>query len=92
VNSDRYCQLSAWSQLRSRLEVLLYDYDPDGMGASVGAPLDEYADVAISVIRTLRDREPDQPVSDAVWEAVPGASLDLIEEIAKAWGEYHTGS
>ena len=88
MNAERDCRLDVWARLRSRLEWLLYDCDPDGMGASVGAPLDEYADVAISVMRALRDRKPDQAVSEAVWAVVPGASAALIENIERAWDEY----
>lgn len=90
MSAERDLQLDAWKLLRSCLERLRYDHDPGGMGASVGVPLDEYADVAVSVIRALRDREATQRVSMDVRTVVPGVSRVLIEEIEKVWDEYET--
>lgn len=80
----------AWHALVATLERLLYDHDPDGMGASVSAPLDEYHDVAIAVIRALRDREEVRSVEDAILEVVPNAGADLLSNIERAWRDYET--
>ncbi len=84
ANQER---LRRYEALRSALERLLYEYDPDRMGSMVGAPLDEYSDVAISVIRAVRDRKPDDTIADAVRHAVPGATTDLVAEIEKLWND-----
>lgn len=44
----------------------LYEYDPEGMGSSVGAPDDEYDDGAIALIRCLQDRSPAASVGETV--------------------------
>lgn len=78
-------RLRRYEALTVELERLFYDYDPEGMGSTVGAPLDEYSDVAVSVIRALRDRGPDLLIAEAIRDAVPGATTDLVAEIEKLW-------
>jgi hypothetical protein len=57
------------------------------MGASVSAPLDEYSDFAIALIRALRDRPPDAEFADAVRSVVPNAGPALIGDLELAWTE-----
>lgn len=78
----------AWHALVTTLERLLYDHDPDGMGASVSAPLDEYHDVAVAVTRVLRARREGQSLENAVLEIVPNAGTDLLRDITKVWNGY----
>jgi hypothetical protein len=77
--------LREYAALKGRLERLLYDYDPDGMGSTVSAPLDEYSDVAAALIRALRDRQPEASFSETVWDVVPAATAELLGEIEAAW-------
>ncbi len=85
MNAGRRDKLRRYETLKTALEKLLYEYDPDGMGSTVGAPLDEYSDAAVTLMRALRDRRPDVPITEAVRDAVPGATNELIAEIEKRW-------
>jgi len=87
VTHDRGRALGRFEALQSGFEVLLYDYDPDGMGSTVGAPLDEYIDVATSLIRALRDREVCLDFAEAVRDVIPGATAELVAKIEMAWDE-----
>lgn len=80
-------RLRRYEAVRAEFERLLYDYDPDGMGSTVGAPLDEYSDFAVSLMRALRDRAPDVSVAEAIRHAVPGATSELVAEIEKLWSD-----
>jgi hypothetical protein len=80
-----------WHELERRIAAALYESDPEGMGASVGAPHDEYADVARAVIRALRDRQPEQPFGDAVTSVLPSANSELISELEHIWQDVWRG-
>ncbi len=87
MTDDRGWALRRFETLQSRFERLLYDYDPDGMGSTVGAPLDEYSDVATCLIRALRDREVGVEFAEAVWDVIPGATVELVDEVKTTWNE-----
>lgn len=55
-----------WTWLQKAVAAVLYDADPEGMGASVGAPLDEYDDVAIRIISALSKAPPDSVPQEIV--------------------------
>jgi hypothetical protein len=46
-------QTRAYLDFKSELEAVLYDDDPFRMGSSIGAPSDEYSEVAARLIPTL---------------------------------------
>jgi hypothetical protein len=53
--------IKAWTILNRELARVLYEYDPEGIGATVGAPEDEYDQISIDLIRALRDRPTASP-------------------------------
>jgi hypothetical protein len=73
--------------LQHDFERLLYDHDPDGMGATVGAPVDEYSDMATRLIRALRDSEFGVGSVEVIRGVIPTAKLELIAEIESAWNQ-----
>ncbi|HEX9696349.1 MAG TPA: hypothetical protein VGB64_08545 [Actinomycetota bacterium] len=91
MNGGREGFLLRYAALKGRLERLLYDYDPEGMGSTVAAPLDEYSDVATTLIRALRDHDTEAPLSVAIYEIVPGATNELVTEIERAWADSQRG-
>lgn len=80
-------RLKAWRAVVTRFEALLYEHDPDGMGASVGAPLDEYSDVAASLVRALRDRPTEDEFADTVRSIVPSARQTLTSDLELVWNQ-----
>jgi len=64
---------------------VLYRLDPDGMGSSVGAPDDEYFDVAIVLMRQLLDRGATANTQQVALERWPAASPEMLADIEAAW-------
>lgn len=88
TGGSRNAQLRAWEELQRELQAVLYESDPDRMGATVGAPDDEYYDAAVDVIRSLRDRLPHQSVADVVRDVWPEADPELVLAVERAWARY----
>ena len=74
-----------WSRNHGALMEILYRHDPDGMGASVGAPDDEYFDAATTLMRALRDRPSEDGPGEVVLEVWPQASPEMLADIEAAW-------
>jgi hypothetical protein len=55
ARSNRNKQALAYHRFRDKLMTILYEEDPGGMGSTVGAPLDEYAQEASMLAPRLRD-------------------------------------
>lgn len=53
MTDERRGDRKRWSRLQKAVAAVLYDADPDGMGATVGAPADEYDDIATRIISAL---------------------------------------
>lgn len=78
----------AWVELRDDLSRVLYEYDPEGMGSSVGAPDDEYDDGAVALIRLLQGRPASASVDPAVRDLWPSATDELVDAVRRRWGRY----
>lgn len=78
----------SWSDALRRLSALLYEADPEGMGASVFAPPDEYVDMAERVLRTFIRRPAGTRPAEAVLDLIPSAWPELIAEIVGVCEEY----
>lgn len=87
VRSKDACS-HAWEELRDELSRALYEYDPESMGSSVGAPDDEYEEGATDLIRGLRQRRSTGLVAEVVRDLWPEAGNDLIAAVEQAWHRY----
>lgn len=74
-------QARAWTNALTALQALLHARDPEGMGESVFAPQDEYADVAARLLRTVTRRPAGTSGESVVIEILPTAWRELIAEI-----------
>ena len=70
-----------WRDALTALETLLYTRDPEGMGESVGAPHDEYADVAARLLREVTRKPAESSSHDVVADVLPTAWPGLVDEI-----------
>jgi hypothetical protein len=78
----------AWLEAHSRLSALLYERDPEGMGASVSAPRDEYDDVATRLLREILRRPADADQAEIVLNVLPSAWPELVAEILEVSAAY----
>lgn len=78
----------AWQGLRDDLSRALYEYDPEGMGSSVGAPDDEYDGGAIDLIRGLQGQRSRESVAQVVRGLWPEATDELVTVVEQTWHEY----
>lgn len=78
----------SWEELREELSRALYEYDPESMGSSVGAPDDEYDEGATQLIRDLRRWRSTGLVAQVVRDLWPEASDDLVAAVDQAWHRY----
>ena len=74
-----------WDGVHEAFTGILWRHDPDGMGSSVGAPDDEYSDIAVSLMRQLLDKSEAQTVRDVVITKWPTWSPEMVAEIEGAW-------
>jgi len=80
-----------WREVVARISASLYEWDPYGMGASVGAPRDEYEAAATGLVSKL-DRIRQRPDFDqAARDAFPDAPDDVVEEWWSACSAYWRG-
>ena len=82
----------AWQDACNRLSALLYESDPEGMGADVGAPLDEYDDIAARLLREATRRPAGQALTTCVEQSVPTAWPDLVANLADVIDAYERAS
>jgi hypothetical protein len=72
---------NSYSQFRQAVMILLYDFDPDGIGRSVDAPSDEYGDLATRLIRALWRSMNASEAAKEIRKLVPTAEPPLIEAL-----------
>lgn len=78
----------AFADLARTISHLLYELDPDGIGSSIDAPLDEYDDLSWRLARAVVAREDRDEVRLAVVETFPGATDDLVDGVWSARQTY----
>ena len=69
----------SWRELVGNLSASLHDWDPEGMGASVGAPSDEYESAAIdlaSKVQYARTRETFDAAARRAFSTAPDRLVD----------------
>ena len=82
----------AWLDALNRLSVLLYESDPEGMGADVGAPVDEYDDIAARLLREALRRPSGHALATCVQESVPTAWPELVAQLVEVIDTYEGAS
>jgi len=75
----------AYLALHREVSAALYEEDPEGFGATIGSPADEYDTEAARVIAALSKMEGD--VRTALDSMLTRPTKRLVERIAKAWHE-----
>jgi hypothetical protein len=73
----------AYSSFLVAVVRLLYDFDPDGIGRSIDAPLDEYSEEATRLVARLSRSETADEAAVEVRNLFPTAELPLIDAL---WG------
>jgi hypothetical protein len=63
---------------------ILYDHDPDGIGSSIDAPPDEYHDLVVRLLQSLRSAGTREQAARAVTAIFPAGSEPLVEAL---WAE-----
>jgi hypothetical protein len=76
---------AAYGDAHQRLMRVLYIADPEHMGRSVGAPEDEYSDVATRLMTSLRGATTADQARAATLAMYPNATEDLIKEVTEVW-------
>jgi hypothetical protein len=72
---------SAYDQFLGAVTGLLYDFDPDGIGRSIDAPLDEYRDLATRLVPRLSRSATASEAAKEIRKLVPTAEPTLIEAL-----------
>lgn len=67
------------------ISALLYAWDPEGLGRSIGSPEDEYDDVAHRLISSIARARPELRVEDVVCQQWPTASAAFAAAVGSAW-------
>ena len=80
---------NAYTSLHARLCEVLYDEDPDGVGASALSPDDEYSPYVTRLIVQLKDLRDRDEVASAV-RAMFGTETteSLVEAVFDAWSRF----
>ena len=65
---------------------ILYDFDPEGMGRSADAPLDEYDGQAVALLRGLWAARTASDASQLIRRSYPEAEQDLLDAF---WAARH---
>lgn len=81
-----------WQEACGRISAVLYESDPEGMGADVGAPLDEYDDIAARLLREAIRRPAGQALATCVEESVPTAWPELVAQLVEVIEAYERAS
>lgn len=74
-----------WRTTHSALVRALYEHDPDGMGATVMSPEDEYYDLGFRLFRELSGARDTEEIRDAVLRIWPDSQEEMIDEIERIW-------
>jgi hypothetical protein len=77
----------AYRETRARLERILWEEDPEGIGSSISAPLDEYsseAGAALPLLSRAADEAAVRAVLDEVFED-PGE--ELVRRVTELWAD-----
>ena len=77
--------LLAYNEAKERLTMILYDEDPDGMGSTASAPLDEYAGPAARLLVRLRGCETEAEVRAILTAAFSHVSNRLVARVHETW-------
>lgn len=83
---------SAYREFKEALSRALYEEDPAGMGASVGAPLDEYDAEAARLAVALRNCVSRKDVAEALTTMFGSAPVPLIERVFAAMLRFRADS
>ena len=71
----------AYQEFLETVTRLLYDFDPDGIGSSIDAPLDEYSELAARLLPELSRSSTPVEASRRTLSLFPTASEDLRQAI-----------
>jgi hypothetical protein len=69
---------SAYIRRLKAITKILYDLDPDGIGRSIDAPLDEYSDAAAELMPRLWAARTESEASIEIRKSFPGRMPSLI--------------
>lgn len=75
---------AAYKRFHRELSSLLYEIDPASMGASIGAPKNEYDGMAARLAAVLRDIQDDTAIDTLLFEALGVRDEALVAGVAKA--------
>lgn len=78
----------AYEALRQELQAILYEEDPEGMGSSVGAPPDEYAEEAAALIPMLQGSASEGEIAAVLHKKFGSAQRALVERVHRAWSQF----
>lgn len=82
----------AYRVAHARLMSILYEEDPDGMGATVGAPEDEYAQPATLLMIALNDASTPEKARRAVTDMYPDATEKLLTDALEVWRAFRAST
>ena len=68
-------------QLLEAITIILYDFDPDGIGRSIDAPLDEYSDLAAQLMPRLWAAGTASEASQEICRFFPAAKQSLLDAL-----------
>jgi hypothetical protein len=60
---------------------ILYDLDPEGIGRTIDAPLDEYSDAAARLVSRLWGAKTESEASQEIRSCLPMAEKSLIDAL-----------
>jgi hypothetical protein len=75
----------AYDDTKARLMEILYEEDPDGMGSTIGAPLDEYSAEVAHLMVALRGAETESEVKDVLTRSFEHVSDRLVLRVHETW-------
>ena len=77
-----------WRELWGKINASLYEWDPYGMGASVGAPRDEYGSVATDLMAKLEHAMTRSEFDATARELFPAVPAQRLDEWWSAFSAY----
>jgi hypothetical protein len=78
----------AYNQFLQAAMRLLYDHDPEGIGRSIDAPLDEYRELATRLLPPLSQATTSSEAAAEIRKLVPTAEPSLIAALWSAQEQY----
>jgi hypothetical protein len=91
VRKDSKELKSAYIRGLEAITRILYDLDPDGMGRSIDAPLDEYSDAADELMPRLWAARTESEASKEIRRSFPTAERRLLDALWAARQEMVNG-